>query len=240
MAMEYSVAIVEDDIETQIRIKEMLFRFGKENHLPCQVDVYSNGMAFVSSFRSQYDVVFMDIEMPLLSGMEASKEIRKKDNDVLIVFVTNLAQFAVEGYAVQAFDFVLKPLNYPNFSMKLLRIVNELNHHKDTGSVLIKTREFTNRIRVSSITYLDVRDHYVLFHLHDGKTVEVRASLSYWEEKLLPYHFIRCNSYTLVNLRYVTDIKGDDIMVHDEVLHFSRNKRTDFLKALSQYIGGTS
>ena len=117
----YQVAIVEDDSQASSQLKEMLLRFGGESFVSFEVDTYSDGLKFISSFHAQYDLVFLDIEMPYLNGMDAAKKIRETDKNVLIVFVTNLAQFALEGYEVQAFDFILKPITYPNLKMKLMR-----------------------------------------------------------------------------------------------------------------------
>ena len=236
--MNIKVAIVEDNQESSQLLSEMLNRYSAETDISFEITTHADGMVFINTFRSQYDLVFLDIEMPIMNGMAAAKELRKVDKDTLLVFVTNLAQFAVDGYEVQAFDFIIKPVKYANFKMKLARIINELQHRKQEGSILLQTRNMTRKIPTSEILYLAVQDHDVVFHLID-ETITIRSSLSAWEEKLEPYHFVRCNSYSLVNLKHVTSIQGDELRLHQETLRFSRNKRTQFLNAFAQYIGGT-
>ena len=235
----YQVAIVEDDSQASSQLKEMLLRFGGESFVSFEVDTYSDGLKFISSFHAQYDLVFLDIEMPYLNGMDTAKKIRETDKNVLIVFVTNLAQFALEGYEVQAFDFILKPITYPNLKMKLMRMVTQLQHDQKDHYIMITTKTMSRKISVASITYLEVKNHYVLFHFLQDEPLQVRSTLSSWEKELSDDHFVRCNSYTLVNLQHVDDIQLQSLMVHGETLYFSRNKRMDFLQAFSQYVGGT-
>jgi DNA-binding LytR/AlgR family response regulator len=236
--MNFKVAIVEDNPQASQILSQMLEHYSQENNVTFDIELHPDGMEFINTFHSQYDLVFLDIEMPFMNGMDAAKELRKVDKNTLLVFVTNLAQFAVDGYEVQAFDFIIKPVKYANFKMKLTRIVNELQHRKQEGSILIQTRTMTRKVPTAEILYLEVQNHDVVFHLVDEQ-IQLRASLSAWEEKLEPYHFARCNSYTLVNLKHVTSVEGDVLMIHNEKLRFSRNKRTAFLNTFAQYIGGT-
>lgn len=236
--MKYQIAIIEDNVSSSNELKEMLIRYSKENDISFSTHQYNDGLSFINDFKAQYDVIFLDIEMPYMNGMEAAKKVRQSDEKVLIIFVTNLAQFAVDGYQARAFDFIIKPLNYANFKMKLKRIANQLEHDKSQNFLVLQTRNFTKKVFLSDILYLEVKNHDVLFHLCDS-TLEIRSSLTSWEEKLSENHFARCNSYTLVNLAYVDNIQGDELIVHGETLHFSRNKRTIFLNAFGQYVGGT-
>ena len=95
--MAICVAVVEDEKRERELIKKYLASFGEERGVVFNVYEFEDGLSFLSDYKSIYDVVFMDIEMPHLSGMEAAKRLRKLDDKVALVFITNMAQYAVGG-----------------------------------------------------------------------------------------------------------------------------------------------
>ena len=101
------VAIVEDDQDERTRIRECLSYYAGSEGLNFDVAEFSTGNAFIGNYRPQYDIVFMDIEMPGMDGMETAEAMRKMDLSVLLIFVTNMAQYAISGYSVEALDFVV-------------------------------------------------------------------------------------------------------------------------------------
>ena len=86
--------------------------FSKENGEVFNITVYSDGDQIVHKYKSQFDIILMDVEMKFMDGMSAAEEIRKVDTEVVIIFITNMAQYAIRGYAVDALDYVLKPVSY--------------------------------------------------------------------------------------------------------------------------------
>lgn len=119
------IAIVEDEEKYQIQLEDCLNKFFIEKNIDFEYKVFKNGLDFVESFQSNYDVIFFDIELPIMNGMEASKKIRNIDHNVEIIFVTRLNNYAIDGYLVNAFDYVLKPINYTSFALKLDRLIKK-------------------------------------------------------------------------------------------------------------------
>ena len=103
------VAIVEDDLSCVQQLREYLSRYQKSSEEDIEVAVYPDGMAVVEQYRPVFDVLLLDIEMPRLDGMAAAREIRRTDPEVIMIFITNMARYAIKGYEVNALDFVLKP-----------------------------------------------------------------------------------------------------------------------------------
>lgn len=227
-------AIAEDDPAFRAQLNGFLQQYAGDKQLEISVSAFEDGHALVSSFHPTYDVVFLDIEMPLLDGMSAAEKIREKDNQVLLVFVTNVAHYAVKGYAVQALDYILKPLNYMSFSAKMDRIVKTLQLRQEK-SILLNSGSSIRRIPVSQILYVEVLRHQVVYHLTDD-LITVRGSLKEAENLLEGCSFEKCNSCYLVNLRHVRGVRDDAVIVGQEELQMSRAKKKDFLQAVAAYI----
>ena len=227
-------AIAEDDPAFRAQLNGFLQQYAGDKQLEISVSAFEDGQALVSSFHPTYDVVFLDIEMPLLDGMSAADKIREKDNQVLLVFVTNVAHYAVKGYAVQALDYILKPLNYMSFSAKMDRIVKTLQLRQEK-SILLNSGSSMRRIPVSQILYVEVLRHQVVYHLAD-ELITVRGSLKEAENLLEGCSFGKCNSCFLVNLRHVRGVREDAVIVGQEELQMSRAKKKDFMQAVAAYI----
>ena len=124
------LAIVDDEAPFRKSILEFLEKFGAENGFLFQIDTFESGTAFLNEFRSLYDLVLLDVQMPLSNGIEVAKALRAKDSKVAIIFVTNFVQFAPDGYQVHALDYILKPIGYFDFEMKIKKALNSIRHRK--------------------------------------------------------------------------------------------------------------
>lgn len=230
------VAIVEDDRDERARIRECLSYYAETEGLSFDIAEFSTGNTFIGNYRPQYDIVFMDIEMPGMNGMEAAKAMRRMDPSVVLIFVTNMAQYAVSGYSVEALDFVVKPINKYSFAMKLQRAVARIRKNTDEY-ILVKTAKEAYKVPVSSITYLEVSGHYVTYHTIQDEYTEY-TTLKEAYGKINKTHFVFCNRSCLVNLYYVTYVDPDNVTVGGDKLQLSRPQRKTFLTALSDYMGG--
>lgn len=119
-----NVAIVEDDKKAAERLSSFFSKYGAEHGIEFRTVHFESSVNFLSVYSCDYELIMMDIDMPEMNGMELVRRIRERDTEVMIIFVTNLAQYAVKGYEVDAFDFMVKPVTYAEFSMKMLRAVN--------------------------------------------------------------------------------------------------------------------
>lgn len=231
----YRIAIVEDYPESREKLKQYIERYQDEHDLVIQCREFSNGLNFVSDYTADYDVIFMDIEMPHMDGMTAAKKIRKVDENVCLIFVTNLSQYAIEGYEVHALDFVVKPVNYQNFAMKLEKALEYCKRFK-VREYVINDGSGIVRINIEDLYYVEVIDHVLIYHTKQGDFQE-RNSLNIKEKELEAYGFARCNKSFLINMRHATAIYGNEVIVHGIPIAIGRIKRKEFMNKLTEFMG---
>ena len=231
-----NIAIVDDETESLDILKEYLDRFQTEENTKFEIKTFSNAVDFVSSYKCDFDIVFMDIEMPGYDGLSAAKEIREKDNHIGIIFVTNMGQLAIRGYEVNAIDFIVKPIGYYNFSLKLKKAFSHIIPQGNDDMILDLSNGKT-RVRISDIEYIEVDKHYLIFHIN-GYEYRVRGTIREIEDRLSDYGFLRCNNCFLVNYRFVTGYLDNTVYVNGCELPISRPRRKDFLTELTRYFGG--
>ena len=233
----YNICILEDDKSAADLLKTFLTKFAASKRIDISVRQFTNAFDFLENYSGGAHLVFFDIEMPGMTGMEAAKKLREMDSHTIIVFATNLAQYAIEGYSVSAFDFILKPFEYPSLEMKFERIFNELSHHSIEETIALNRKGKVEIVSVADILYVEIRNHSLVYHLVN-KEISAWGSLSSASEKLIPHHFALANACYLINLRHVKGIDGASVIVGREKLPISKSKRKAFLGELALYYGG--
>ena len=230
------IAVVDDQPDMRQQLCSMIDQYSRENNCMLEVTTFSDGAQIITNYCKGFDIIFLDIEMPELGGMDAAERIRTVDPDVVLVFVTNMAQYAIRGYEVDALDFVLKPVNYYQFSTKLARALQRVQRRKG-GQIALQTAGGVQLLNTEDIYWLETRDRTLHYHTSTG-VWSVRSSLQNAEKQLAPYHFAKCNQCYLVNLRYVRAVQNDMVQVGEDRLEISRRQRAAFLAAVAAYVGG--
>ena len=197
------IGILEDEKARSDELMGFLERYKNEHgSFSYSVKVYETGGKLLFDYKQDYDLLFLDIRLPDMLGIDAAREIRKIDPNVMIVFVTSLTQYAIDGYEVNAFDYILKPLMYQPFALKLTRILNILNRASAKKMLTLKTKQLTFRLDTDVILYVEVSGHNLIFHTLE-REYRIWGTLSKIEQELEGGSFSRCNACYLVNLKYV-------------------------------------
>lgn len=232
----YNLAIVEDEEAMLKKLSGVLETYFKSKNESFSLEHYSTGEEFLRKEKSDLDIIFMDIGLPGINGMDTIKKLRKVNPNVMVIFVTYLAQFAIDGYSVNAFDYILKPFNDNSIYMTLDRAINRLNKHTECISVGNSNRAASHKIPIESIKYIESANHRLVFHLTNGE-IRINGSIKKLADDLAKYSFSLCSVSYLINLKYVTSIEGDKVEVGSDTVFMSRSKKKAFLQAVNEYVG---
>lgn len=230
------IAIVEDEAESVRELERFLLRYGQERGYEIKSRVFSDGEELVRGYRSEYDIILMDIQLKEMDGMTAAELIRRQDPEVMIIFITNMAQYAIRGYAVDALDYVLKPVTYFAFSQRMDRAADRLSRRR-THYLTIPVKGGAQKLDIGQIRYVESRGHTLIFHLKREEIVS-SGTMKEMEDLLEQYGFCRCNKGYLLNLDYVDGIQDGCALLGEEQLLISRGRKNPFMEALANYMGG--
>ena len=229
------IAIVEDEVLYADQLQEYLKKYEEEYRETFEISVFQDGDQIVHHYKAEYDVILMDVEMRFMDGMSAAEEIRKMDTEVVIIFITNMPQYAVRGYEVDALDYVLKPITYFAFAQRLNRAIERIKKRtKRVISVNIKGSQI--RMPIESVYCIESQGHTLIFHGVNGE-VEAPGTMKEIQEKLRDEHFFRGNKGYLINLAHVDRVVEGCAVVAGEELVLSRGRRKEFMEALAGYWG---
>lgn len=232
------VAVAEDEQLYRQQLEDFLRRYAQEHDLELEIALFASGLELTKNYQPVYDIVLLDIKMPDMDGMEAAEHIRQVDDQVVLVFITQMAQYAINGYSVGALDFVLKPVCYDTFAIKFARAVNRVKS-REGGQVTLLMPGGMKRLRTRDIYYVEIQNHMLHYHTREGEYI-LRGTMQSAEQELERYSFVKCNHWYLVNLAHVSEVNKDVVTVAGSKLEISRRNRSAFLAAVTNYVGGNT
>ena len=229
-------AIVDDEQLCIEKTVKYIKRFYQEDETAYRINVYRDGMDFLDDYHANFDIVLMDIEMNYLDGMKTAEKLRQIDSDVILIFMTKMAQYAARGYDVDAIGYMVKPVDYFSFQLKLKKALSILEQKK-TVSFVISDKYQKKIISSKVIFYIEVEKHKVLLYTGSGE-YESWGSLKEYYEKLKEVNFVQTSRYYLVNLEYVTAVSANTITVNNVEIPLSRSHKKNVSVQLTEYCGG--
>lgn len=230
------IAIVDDSLIDALCLEKYLHQYCEEKSLTCTHVHYKSAADFLEHYQPCFDLIIMDIDMPGINGVDAARQLRTNGDDVVLVFVTNMPQYALAGFEVQAVDYILKPVAYQAFALKLERALRFVRRGRE-GRLALHTTEGVVRVSTAEVSYVESILHYLIYHAERGN-YKVRGTMANAEKELQPFRFARCSSGVLVNLRHVKAIEKDEVLVGGARVKISRGRRLEFMNAFTKYLGG--
>ena len=170
-----------------------------------------------------------------LDGLEVARIMRKINTDSVLIFVTHMAQLAIKGYEVDALDFIVKPADQGSINYVLDKAMKRLEGVSNAAFAL-KTSDGIVSLSTNDIIYVEVFDHNLVYHTTKGN-YDIRGRLSDVMKRLDPKRFIMCNRSYVVNLRYVSNINNDFLVVDGTQISISKSHRKEILQHFSNFLG---
>ena len=233
--MAIRIALVEDELKYRDSISEFLKTFADKKNIEIKLSQFQDGDEIATSYSCDYDIILMDIMMQFMDGMKAAEEIRKKDNNVIIIFITNMTNYAIKGYQVGAFDYILKPLTYFAFKKSLERALEKLDISDTEEYISVSIPNGVQKIRCKNIRYIESDAHYLNIHL-EGEELRTYMRIGDAEKALKSFGFFRINKGILVNLKHVDGVADNCCIILETNLPISRGKKKEFMERLTEYM----
>lgn len=202
----------DDDVAFLDKLHRMLDRWSTASDTPVEVSLVTRGEDLLASnAASRADIIFLDMIMPLVGGMDTARELREADPSVKLVFLTSSPEFALESYEVRAFDYLLKPVRYERLAVLLDELASLRPAPAD--ELVIKTALGYHALRLADVEFAEARNKHVVFHLRDGRDLEALEPFRSVEERLAQAPaFFKCHRSYQVNLRNIDHFNRTDIV----------------------------
>lgn len=227
------IAIVDDEQKERERLKQYVERYFLKRGQEAAVSLYDDGETLLQAARGTLDLLFLDIQMGRMDGLSAARQLRATDEEVLIVFITNMAQYAIDGYSVNALDFLVKPIDWERTERVLDKAGKHLANRKPE-MISLRNSEGLFVVDTRDILYIETDGRNLLLHTEKAK-LRCHETLQNLEEKLSG-HFFRCHNAFLVNLRKVERVTGSDIVVGGRNIPLSKHRRREFMQAMARFV----
>ena len=232
-----TAAIVDDDPNIRETLQAALITDTQKRRIPVQLSVCASGSEFLTLPQEKWDLVLMDVEMPGQNGIETARQLRRVNDRAAIIFITNYIQYALEGYEVQAFRYLLKPIDAAQFEQVVGTALDEI-HHRQTAYLQLKGRSEIIRLAIDELIYAETKRGHLLLHT-PGKVLECYSTMEKLEQELKQEAFFRCHSSFLVALEAVRQIEKQDVVLKDGTrVPVSKNRKKGMKQALTNFWGG--
>ena len=229
-------AAVTDDFEIDCRrLAELVERYCEENHISVKIKRFKDGAQLLECFDSEhFDLIFLDIYMGELDGIAVAEEIRRRDQQCLLVFATASREHAIQSYRVRAFDYLVKPYTWEQVS-ETLRLCEQQLLKRNRYLDIKEGREMT-RILLCDIIYTDYSNHYIYIYLKD-RLVRTHMSFDSFSPLLLAYpQFLCCYRNMLINMDEVGKMTAAEFQMKNGIsIPISKARRNEIRQRYADY-----
>lgn len=225
------IGICENDVVQRNFLKACLVKITEETGLEFELLEFNSGEELLENY-TKMNMIFLDINMEGINGIETAKEIRKFDSVIEIIFVSKLTNYLYEGYEVRAYRYLLKPIRYETIKEITIKCIKNIEMEK---SLVIKYKGKFIILNINEIAYIEVMKKMLTIHTDDKKYV-FKMTLTKFEEKLSKHDFFRCHKSFLVNLNKVKEIKDNIANVNDTYIPISKYRLKEFRHKLTKIL----
>lgn len=233
------IAICDDERHFVNQIKGILLNHNDRIDETIHIEEFYDGIMLLDKYDCSFDIIFLDIKMPYMDGVQVAEKIRLRDKNVTIIFLTSLIGRAVDGYKVKASNFLIKPVDKKKLLHEIDRWIED-NRIKKQECFLIENVNGQYKVPISNLRYIETYNRNLLLHT-ENQSIVCYKKLKELKAQLEKYGFAQSHKGFLINLGYVNNISGNEVvLVTKEVLPISRQMKKEFMQQLAKYIGERS
>lgn len=219
------IAVVDDERMIREQICGLI-----ENQVPnCRIKSYSSGEEIVVS-EKRFDIIFLDIKMGGMGGIETARRLREKNSEAVLIFVTGIKEYVFEALDLYAFQYLLKPINEKKFAEVIERAVKEVEKHSYRRELFIRSKKLT--IAQADILYIESNGKKVEIHtVNSRESIDIYGTMDELEKEL-DENFYRCHRSYIVNMSYIAGYDNDSIfLTNGDKVYLTKKKYSEFKKA---------
>lgn len=230
------IATCDDEVQYCEQVEQYIMRLGKALGIEIKCDKYISGSELLGSDYNQYQIIFLDIDIRGENGIEVAENIRKTNEKVEIIFLTEFIQYAVDGYKVKAYRFLVKPVKYDDFVFQLNELFIRINNCEKSNLVLTKEGQKYS-IKIQDIIYIEVMNHNLTYHCTNYE-ITVVGTMKKMENSLKGHYFVRIHNSIIVNMKHIAEVKSQTLLLSNGVeLPVTRSKKEAFRRAYLEFWG---
>lgn len=232
------IALCDDTDEYRQQTRQLLEQWGSHHNHNLLIDCFDNGDALLNSLNKQpYDLIFLDIIMPMLSGIDTCAEIRRENKQVRIIFLSVSPEFGVDAFRVRANHYLLKPVQ----KEQLFGLLDEYLAETDSDQqfLVARTPNMIRKVPFSSIRYLEAQDKQILIFTDGSEILSVTIPLHQLAQELRDPRFFQCHRSYIVNMNYIHSYTKNTVtMENGQTLPVSRSCAKEFHDAYFAFLFG--
>lgn len=231
------VAAICDDEEFYVEsLAKALERYARENNKEIKIVKYTKALYFLDQIKDNYDLIFLDIKMPYVDGIEVAEQIRKRDDNVSIMFLTSYIQRAVDGYGVAADAFIQKPIEYARLRMEMDKWYIKYLQIEDPY-IVFQNNDGKYKVSIKSLKYIETNGRNVLIHTTQ-RNIKISKNMKEMQKELESKGFYKCHNSFLVNVRFVDYVNAAEVgLISNDILPVSKSKRKAFVDSVAVFWG---
>ena len=225
-----NIAVVDDEKVIMGQISGLV----RKQMPDCYLESYATGEGLLEAVK-RFDIVFLDIQMDGMDGIETARSLRKKQDDIVLIFVTGNREYVFDALDLYAFHYLLKPVDENKFREVLERAAGEVEKKKEKRGLFIKKRNLM--LDQADILYIESRAKKVEIHTDGSKDIiEIYATMEELEGQL-GEDFYRCHRAYIVNMAHITEYDNDSITItNGDKIYLTKKKYGDFVKTYMWYL----
>lgn len=239
-----SIALCDDEQLYLTHYEEKINKLSKKLGILHEVIKFESGeslLFYMEDLPTKFNIIFLDVLMKSINGIDTALKIREINPDVLIVFLTSSESYVYDSFAAQPENYLIKNLHDSKFDSVFTDLIKKVQLSRDYDSFIYQSRNQNLVIPFNKIVYFEVFKRIIIIHTQDGNTEEYYGKLNELEEKLKNKSFVRCHRSFLVNLQYISKINNQTVFLKTKkTLPISRNYYTKTKEILSSYLFGVN